>query len=126
MARDIDNEILLEEAFAGRAVTDLLRRGESLARGGGERVVRDHDAAFVLVGVDVADERGDFFDAELVLGEELYPDGAAVGDGAGVGWRWRGRVFDQHVVAGAGRELHLCATIFSRLAAWFFDGDGFF
>ena len=65
----------------------------------------DDDAGFVVVLEDVLGEFADFCDAEFVVGEKLDPDGAAVGDGVGIGFGCGWCIFSEHGFARSGREL---------------------
>lgn len=84
---NVHEQIILEEALN---LGEVLDAGEGLAGGGGEGLVCDHDAGSVVVGDDILCEAADLLDTEGFLGEELDPDGAAVGGWVGVsggGWR---------------------------------------
>lgn len=86
---DVDEEVLLEEAFDAGKVLD---GHEALAGRGGQGGVGDHDAGLVVVADDVGQELADAGHAEGLVGDELDPDGAHVGDGFGVLRRRRGGV----------------------------------
>lgn len=109
---DVDEEVGLEEALnLGEALDGL----EGLAGGGGEGRVRDHDARLVAVGDDVARELADLAHAKVGLGEELDPDGAAVGRRVRVGGRLGGQALAQHGFARVGGELKLRSTAQGRV-----------
>ena len=93
MVRNVDEQVVFEEALN---LGEVLDGDERLARGGGEGHVRDHDARLVVVCDCVFGELADLRDAELLVGEELDPDWAAVWRWVGVGFCcWRG-VFAEH------------------------------
>lgn len=104
---DVDEQVILEEALN---LGEVLDRGERLARGGRQRHVRHHDTRLVVVGDGVLGKLPDLRDAKLLVGEELDPDGAAVGHGVRVGVGGGGSVLAQHGVGRAGGELKLAAA----------------
>lgn len=95
---DVDEQVVLEEAFD---LGEVLDADKGLARGGGERYVGDHDTGLVVVGDGVLGELTNLTDTELFVGEELDPDGAAVGGGIGVGLGSRRSELPEHCVAGS-------------------------
>lgn len=71
----------------------------------------DHDARLVVVADDVLGKSTDLGNAKGLVGEELDPDGAAVGHRVGlVGRRGRGEL-SEHGVAGTRRELEFGAAV---------------
>lgn len=95
---NVDEQVVLEEALN---LGEVLDRSERLAGGRGQGDVGDHDARLVVVGNGVLGKLADLGDAKLLVGEELDPDGAAVGRRVRVGLgRGRG-VLAEHGVAGA-------------------------
>ena len=105
--RNVYQEIVLEEALD---FGEVFHAGEGLAGCWGQGDVGDHDAGFVVVGDGVFGELTDLTDTELLVGEEFDPDGAAVGDGIGVGFGCGRRVLLEHGVAGTSGELKLGAA----------------
>lgn len=104
---DVDEEVVLEEALN---LGEVLDRGERLAGGGGEGHVGDHDARLVVVGDGVLGKLADLGHAKLLVGEELDPDGAAVGGRVRVGVGGGRGVLAHHRVGRAGGELKLAAA----------------
>lgn len=84
---NVDQEIVLEKALN---LGEILDAGEGLARRGGEGHVGDHYARLVVVGDGVLCKGADLADTELLVLQELDPDGTAVGDGVWVGRSGRG------------------------------------
>lgn len=98
MVGDVDEQVVLEEALD---LGEVLDADERLARGGGERYVGDHDTGLVVVGDGVLGELTNLTNTELFIGEELDPDGAAVGGRIGVGLGSGRSKLPEHGVAGS-------------------------
>lgn len=105
---DVDEQVVLEEALN---LGEVLDAGEGLAGGGRQGHVGDHDARLVIVGDCVLCKLADLADAELLVRQELDPDGAAVGHGVRVGGCGGRGVFAEHGVAGTGGELEFGAAV---------------
>lgn len=108
---DVDEEVVFEEALE---LGYVFEAGEALARGGRESHVCYHDACLVVAGDDVSCEITDLLHAKRLVGEELDPDGTAVGDGFGVGLGCGWGVFLEHRVAGARGEVEFCSAVGKR------------
>lgn len=78
---NVDKKVVLEEAFD---LGEVLDAGKRLAGGGGQGHVGDHDARLVVVRDGVLCKLADLGDSKLLVGQELDPDRAAVGNRVGV------------------------------------------
>lgn len=105
---NVDEQVVLEEALN---LGEVLDGRERFAGRGGEGDVRDHDARLVVVGDGVLCELANLGHAKLLVGQELDPDGTAVGDGVGVGVGRGRRVLAEHRLGRAGRELQLSTAV---------------
>lgn len=113
VVRDVDEQIRLEEALDLGVGLDAL---ECLARRGRERDGRHHDAKLVVVVNKKRRELADLRDTELLLVEELNPDGTDLGRrrllhlAGGRVLLGRGSVLANHGLARARGELQAVAV----------------
>lgn len=115
VVRNVDQQVVLEEALNLGQALDGSKR---LAGGGRQRHGGHHDARLVVVGDCVLCKVADLRDAKLLVGQELDPDGAAVGHGVGVGGCDGRGVFAEHGVAWTGGELEFGAAVFGCMLAF--------
>lgn len=108
VVRNVDQQVVLEEALN---LGEVLHGGEGLASGGREGHGGHHDSRLVVVGDCVLCKVADLRDTELLVGQELDPDGAAVGHGVWVGGCGGRGVLAEHGVAWAGGELEFGAAV---------------
>lgn len=104
VVRDVDQQVLLEEALDLRV---LLGDGDDLARLRRQRLRRDEDAGLVILRRAERHELFDHADADRrLLRAELDEDGAGLGDGGRVRGCGGGRVLLDHGLRGARGEGH--------------------
>lgn len=106
---NVDQQVFLQEALD---LGVLRGDGHDLAGLGRKGDGGDEDAGFELVVGAVGDELLHDGHADGALfGAELDPDGAAFGNGVGVGGRGRGGELFNHGFRGAGGKLELGAAV---------------